>query len=99
VELAGEAAMRAPYNGYFHELHTYCLMQDAQPRQALAAAEDALGHIEDHANLWYWASILQEAIGSKRLAADRAQRAHGLDPEHALYTEQVEKLKGLLQTA
>ncbi len=99
VELAGEAAMRAPYNGYFHELHTYCLMQDAQPRQALAAAEDALGHIEDHANLWYWASILQEAIGSKRLAADRAQRAHGLDPEHALYTEQVEKLKGLLQPA
>lgn len=97
AELAAEAAARGPYNGYFHELHVYCLMQNGQAPAALEAAEDALAHIKDHANLWYWASVLQDAIGHPGRAVERAAEAVKLDPEHRLYATQMEKLEGAAQ--
>jgi hypothetical protein len=97
AELAAAAAARGPYNGYFHELLVYCLMQNGQAPAALEAAEAALAHITDHANLWYWASVLQEAIGHPGRAVEHAAEAVKLDPEHQLYATQMQKLEAAAQ--
>jgi hypothetical protein len=92
-EQAAEAASAAPYNGYFQELFAYCLVQESQPQRALSVIEAALQRSPDHANLWYWASVLHDALANPRLAALSIVEAIKLNPEQPQYREQAAKLE------
>ena len=85
VDYTGKAAAAAPYNGYFHELHVYCLVQAHDFPAALAAADAALARITDSANLWFWGSVCHEASGQPAQAHRYIEQALRLVPGDAAY--------------
>lgn len=82
---ASAAAEAAPWNGYYAELLVYALIQAHRPDQARARAPHALERIDDHPQLWYWASVLHREAGD--VAASRAAlaRARELAPSEPAY--------------
>ncbi len=88
VSLTGRAKDLAAYNGYFHELHAYCLLQNSEPLQALRVIEEALATIDDHPNLHYWASVLHLGARDTQAASTRIQQAISLAPRNSAYDEQ-----------
>jgi hypothetical protein len=91
---AAQAARAAPYNGYFHELSTYCLVQAHEPAAALAAVEAGLTRVNDSPNLWFWASVCHQAVGNGEEAAARIVEALRLSPGNAVYEAHLAALTG-----
>lgn len=81
----GRAVDLAPWNGAYHELLVYALIQDSRPVAAAEAAERAVSKIEDHANLWYWTAVLRDASGRPADAIEAVSRSLALDSGHAAY--------------
>ena len=94
VSFLERAVEAAPWNGAYQELLVYALIQDGRPVQASVAAETALSRIEDHANLWYWASILREASGHVATALEAVSHALVLDPSNGVYLDLSRRLGG-----
>ncbi len=88
TSLSQKAASLAPYNGYFHELHAYCLICQNEAAKALRVIEDALASIDDHPNLFYWASLLHLGSGDVPMAHARNGEAIRLAPDNAAYEQQ-----------
>ena len=94
--LLARAVEAAPWNGALRELHVYSLIQDGQPLAASVAAEAALSRIRDHANLWYWAAVLREALSHVPQALDAVSHGLALDPENPAYLELSSRLTASL---
>ena len=92
VQLTRRAVSAAPYNGYYHELYVYCLVQAQNLPAALAAVTAALAAITDSANLWFWGSVCHEASGQHGDAVRCIQQALDLVPAEAAYEAQLAKL-------
>ena len=82
-----------PANGYFHELLAYCLVQAQNIPSALAAANQGLLHVKDHPNLWYWASICNNALGQKQQALEGIEQALALAPNDPAYLNHHAKIQ------
>jgi len=89
ADFAEASVIAAPFNGYFHELYVYCLLQIGKQAAALKAAETALAHMEDHPNLFYWASVLHASATETEMALSRIRCATKLDPVNPAYREQL----------
>ena len=92
VQLARSAVDAAPWNGALVELLVYALIQQSEPHLAIDVAEKALATIKDHANLWYWASVLHDASGSQSAACAAITHALELDPGNSEYCRLASKV-------
>ncbi len=95
VSFAAAAARLAPYNGYFHELYAYCLVQAAGAAAAVEVLGTALEHVTDHPNLWYWASVCHAAVQQMAQARAAIDCALALVPNDPAYLAQKEHLRGV----
>jgi hypothetical protein len=91
VGYTGKAVSAAPYNGYFHELHVYCLVQAHELPAALGAVTAALDAIPDSANLWFWGSVCHEASNQPEAALRCIREALRLVPADPAYAAQLAK--------
>jgi predicted Zn-dependent protease len=93
VSFAAAAARLAPSNGYFHELHTYCVVQADGAAAAVKLVEAALRHVTDHPNLWYWASVCHAAVHQMAPAKAAIDCALALAPDDAAYLAHDEHVR------
>lgn len=93
VAFLEQAVEISPWNGAYHELLVYALIQDRRPLAAADAAERAVSRIEDHANLWYWTAILREAAGKPGRALEAIAQSLTFDPGNAVYRVLRDRLK------
>ena len=94
VCLLERAVEAAPWNGAYHEMLAYALLQNKCVTQAAGAAETAVKRIEDHANLWYWTAVLREASGRPARALKAVSCALSMDPGNEVYLELWRRLGG-----
>lgn len=93
LQLARSAVELAPYNGFYQEVYIYSLITAGEYQRAREHANDALSRIFDSGFLWYWGSIAREKAGDIGNAAEAAEQAVALLPNHPPFLDQAEKFR------
>jgi len=92
AELAERAVRIAPFNGNYHEVYVYVLIQQGRFADALRHLEAILPGISDSSVLWYWASVVRDIWGDRSGAFAAATQALAFHPDHTVYQEQLARL-------